>query len=324
MNTNNANSEPYFRFLRFREDFDRSIKVTYGALQLVQDNAGILDATKLSVGCEPWGKETIWTDIPKHIKSSTLFISQLGLVRIFSAFEDYLSGIRDEYNRFQSLNGTSPKTNLNLQGEELPEKPLLAFCRDIGFPIEELNHLLPIYDYIIETRNCIAHRAGRASKGLIKIAESPELATCLTEWAGKALPTLPPLKFGKPIEFMPRHAILASVIFILIAKHINKTLISVIGEKGLVYMASYHGLLSADRIHTGALNTPESFVNNILFTRYRVRDHKADQTPALLKAIGKWNDCRHAHKKIISEVSPKISKPKVSSKYKPITKRKSR
>jgi hypothetical protein len=48
MNLELANTEPFYRFHRFREDFDRNIKVAFGALEKLK-----LDASAVEKEGEP-------------------------------------------------------------------------------------------------------------------------------------------------------------------------------------------------------------------------------------------------------------------------------
>jgi hypothetical protein len=295
MNIDSATSEPFYRFLRFREEFDRRIKVAHGALMILEANATKLTITELPVGEEPWGETTKWSDISEQVEGSAHFISQLALVYIVSGFEDFRVGIRSELSRLKSLSGQpdTPHTNTEVD-ESKSEKKLLGFCVEQGLSTAQFSFYLPLVDYIEECRNCIVHRGGRASSSLVETAGSSELEKCLLKWPGKQPPPLPELEANKAIRLMPRHAILASDVYHRIAIELNKQLIGKLGEIGLLNMAAYHGLLSPDPIDTGAKNTPEAFINNILFNRYRVTEHDAEKTPRLLKEMEKWDDCRRA------------------------------
>jgi hypothetical protein len=53
----NANTEPFCRFHLFHEEFNRSTKVAFGALDLLVRGTA---RTVLPTGEEPWGEHTEW------------------------------------------------------------------------------------------------------------------------------------------------------------------------------------------------------------------------------------------------------------------------
>ena len=104
MNIDEANTEPFYRFHRFHEEFNRNIKVSYGALELLrktqpEKNANASQLIRLPTGEEPWGTETKWRSISSQASKSQQFLSQMGLVRVMSGFEDFLIGTKAESDR---------------------------------------------------------------------------------------------------------------------------------------------------------------------------------------------------------------------------------
>ena len=99
MDTEAAISEPLVKLIAFHNAFNRNIKVSFGALEMLSGvSAG--DATvgpiALPTGTEPWGRETRWRNLAGPIKEAASFLAEIGLARATAAFEDYLTGAKAE------------------------------------------------------------------------------------------------------------------------------------------------------------------------------------------------------------------------------------
>ena len=294
-----ANSEPFVLFHDFLEEFDRNIKVTYGALALTgqllpnsTSSAGNA-LVRLPTGDEPWGTETKWRSLDTVVKNSKLFVAQIGLMRIFSAFDDFLSGIRAEYDRFEKI--TAQRDSVTSHGGEGDDIGLRQLCSFIKLPISSLEAILPVFDYFVVVRNCLAHRSGRASYALASRSSSSELRVALERWPvrrGRTLPELPQTVQGKQIPLLARHAIFAGVVCRKLAKLINDHLIAQIGDKGIAFMAAHHFLLAEEPIVNAPRRDAEAVVNQILSGRYRVHKIGQHQTIRILKELNRWEQCQ--------------------------------
>jgi len=311
----NAHTEPFWRFHRFHEEFDRNIKVTFGALHLFSQSTFVevgkaSDLAILPTGDEPWGEHTKWKD-PKRVSGhAATFLSQMGLVRVMSAFEDFLVSVRAEHDRYLSLIGATTKQSPKTREEGDDDGGSLGqLFTQLGWSIDPIEFLVPLFDYLSLARNCIVHRSGRASEAFVKHAESPGLATCLSEWPsarGKKLPLLPTVERDQEIPFLPRHSVLATDVCHRAAHHLNAKLASFLGKPGIVYMAAYHTLLADERIPTKAKNSAESLVNYALVGRYRIEDLNSTETVPILKKLNRWSQCLRR----FEELYPRAAHPK--------------
>jgi hypothetical protein len=299
MNIAQANTEPFYRFHRFHEDFNRNTKVAFGALESLrrsssQDQATQAPLTKLPTGEEPWGVETKWRSLSTIILKSNQFLSQMGLVRVASAFEDFLINTKAEYDRHTSIAGRAPAAALDVTEEQDTGEQLSRLCKQLHWDITPIAYLLPVLQYFTIASNCIVHRSGRASEALVALANSPDFLRCLSHWPsdnGKPLPALPTAELSRDISFLPRHAILASDVCYRAAKHLNRTLCQILSQEGIVYMAAYHALLADDRVPTRAWRSPVHIVNAALGDRYHIPDLDPFETATILKQTGKWSQC---------------------------------
>jgi len=296
MNISSANTEPFHLFHRFNEEFNRNMRIAVGALGVVTQmkSTGVAEKVlRLPTLGEPWGAHTLWKDVAKEVPGTKRFLSQIGIVRVFSAFEDLIIGAKGEFDRNARLRGLEDSRNAS--------QDVLIFYNELGWDAKALKCLTPLFDYFVVVRNCIAHQSGRANGTLVALDGSGGLKKCLQGWQSKRnkkLPPLPVVTVGKEIPLLPRHAILASEVCYRIASDINKKLRQSLGTEGLVYMAAYHALLSDDRIQTNAKRFPESLINIMLTDRYRIEVDTKSEVIAILRSIGKWDEYRKAFERL--------------------------
>ncbi len=242
---------------------------------------------------EPWGPDTKWRNLDTVVRNSKLFIAQIGLMRIFSAFEDFLIGIKAEYDRFEHEVFQKSSATSSTGGRD--DIGLRQLCRFIKIPISSLDAILPILDYFLVLRNCLAHRSGRANFALVTHSSSIELRVAMENWPvrpGRTLPELPQIVQGKQIPLLARHAIFAGLVCRELAKLINDHLVAHIGAKGIVFMAAHHCSLKEEPLVNAPRKDAEAVVNEILCSRYRVRMKGGHEAMPLLRDLGRWKDCQ--------------------------------
>jgi hypothetical protein len=300
-----ANTEGFFRFHDFLESFDRSMKVTIGALGLAGTMAPSLASStgshliKLPVGDEPWGKDTRWRSLDSVVKNSQLFVAQMGLMQVFSAFEDFLISSKAEHDRLQSvLNGEQSIQNRTDSAEDIG---LRRLCNNIGLSLSKVGHALPLFDYFVAMRNCLAHRSGRASHELVEMGSLKDVQTAFENWprrTGRPIPVLPDANYGKTIPLFARHSIFAGMVCRSIARAINDHQIAQFGDRGLVLMAAHHSLLTEDPTICAPRRNAEAVVNEFLCGRYRVRMDHDHEASGILKELDLSTACRDRYKRL--------------------------
>lgn len=308
MNIQGANTESFYKFLRGQENLGSNIKLAYGALHAMVENEGAtlpdkeISSIALPIGDEPWGnRKTRWRTIKRRVPLVRDFIAQMALVLVTSAFEDFVSNVISEHSRYSGFSGQEPPSKPLLDQENDSRDPLRHLYSSLQWDAQPIQYLLPLYDYFILARNCVVHRAGRASDALVEKAGSGRLQDCLENWPsrpGKKLPQLPQIQEGHDIPFLPRHAILFSEVCQRAARDINSRLLEYLGADGIVYMAAYHGLLADDRIKTNARRSPEQIINLILTERCRASVPDKYEVIGILKKLNAWNRCRTKYNKL--------------------------
>lgn len=311
MKIERANTEPYYRLLKFHEATGRHLRLAAGALQLVGKKPRRRKATRvttvLPAGGEPWGKFTVWRDIASGsaIQDATKFLGQIGIMRSLSAFEDFLVGVEAEHARALAIaRGDESEIDKVIDADE--PKPQLSTVFDrLGWNIAPIRFLLPMFEYFVVARNCVAHRGSRASQQLIDQYEKIDFEQCAKRWPLRPkakFPAFPALKLNAEVSFMPRHAVLASAVCLRIAQYANTKLITKIGVDGLVYMAAHHSLLSTDHVDAPFKSTARA-VNQLLAGRYRAAEVSENETISRLKAMNQWRKCYDRYRRL-SEKRP--------------------
>ncbi len=170
MDISSANAEPMVALLEFHNQFNRSIKVAFGALSAVQvrvasDGEDAPTLIELPAGGEPWGR-TRWRDLYNPRKEAARFITEMGVVRASTAFDDYLVQVEAELNRDQDFREDSGKK----AGKKEKPSDTEGDCADrtssldrvavrLDMDLGSLSAVRTIVDFFELARNCIVHRS---------------------------------------------------------------------------------------------------------------------------------------------------------------------
>jgi hypothetical protein len=308
MNISRAISEPFFMLHRTHEEFNRTIKVTTGALRDLQrragddGGAGLVNAVVVASG-EPWGNNFRSNATPEIIDKTLAHLSGLWISHAFSAFHLFLDGVVGELNRYASVSQHSLPTIT--RSTEKGDVALHALYQKLGWDASAIANYLPLFELFEMMRNCTAHRAGLATGALEKkrgddsvLAAFKKLSSTLRK-KGRSLPDLPEVKEREQVKLLPRHSILAGDIVFRIAHNINQQLTNALEVSGIVYMAAYHALLADE--HPARLphyNQPSGPVKNFLSNRYRVDDVSSKRCIDELRYLGQWTLVRERFEEI--------------------------
>jgi hypothetical protein len=293
MKIEDAISEPCRRLIEFHNRFNRNIKVTFGSIALAEQAASSNGTSNMDLptGEEPWGQATQWSNLPEKTKDSAIFVSELGLVRASSAFEDYLIGAKAEFDRarLKLVGGDS-------NGDDRGNLTQLIALLDAD--AEKVSTLRDMVNFFEVARNCVAHRSNRANKELVELRYDENLTSALSGWAirknSKWKVNLPDIILGKRVEWRPRHAILASDTYYRCAVFLDRLLVERLGEEGLVNMAAHWSLLSKQPAPTNGRRSPENIVRGMLVGRYCVTDVGLPEVIGILKRTDRWDRVRAA------------------------------
>jgi hypothetical protein len=305
MNIDKANTEPFYRFHRFHEEFNRNMRVSIGALARLKNDAideeGSSKRVTTPTDGEPWGTELDWNNLQPIIATSKQFISQLAIVRVMSAFEHFLVCAQGEIHRNEvfrkvemSQFGTGVSTNSQVER-------FVRLLRILGVESARSNKVRIVLKYFVVIRNCIVHRSGIASAALVKLGESDRLLKIVRKWNAakrrRHVPKLPTAVEGDTLSVLPRHAVMASDVCYRAAMEINSGLVKVFGVDGLLNMAAHHCFFSSRPVIRGDERSAEAAIRLALTSRYRFKDVGRQETIGGLVNIGIWKDCLNAFEK---------------------------
>jgi hypothetical protein len=311
MNIQGANTEPYYLFFRAQENLGSNIKLAYGALQAISENESASSPEKgtrliaLPTGNEPWGSSTRWRSVKRRIPLVRRFLSQMGLVLVTSAFEDFLTNVISEHSRYSDFCRKETLAREPSAGDLESGDAIRDLYRSLRWDIRPIEYLLPLYQYFILVRNCVVHRSGRATKALVEKAESKAVGACIEGWPsrrGKNIPQLPQVQEHEDIPLLPRHAILFSEVCQRAAKEIDSLLSAFLGVDGMVYMAAHHALLAGNHVQINARRSPEQIINLMLTERCHVQVVDKYEVIQFLKKLNLWRQCQTKYNKLYPKV----------------------
>jgi hypothetical protein len=298
-------TEPFARLIAFHNAFNLNVKFTYGALARLDTTEVDADRFMLPNGGEPWGNKLSWSDMGAAVQDAAAFISELGVVRSVSSFEDYVTGATAELNRAGARNAARP-TDMR---EPAPERPA-----DADVPEDDVAYLRPLVRLLVldpgslaadlvlveffqVARNCIVHRSGRASPRLAEIRQSQDLADALKTWPrrkGKWMIAVPEIEEGDPVPWLPRHAIMASACHHRCAAAIDAAVVEALGVDGVVSMAAHWCLLADNSVPCPAKLDAQTMIRTQLVQRYFVRHADMADVVQSLRDTTLWERARIA------------------------------
>ncbi|EDY21067.1 hypothetical protein CfE428DRAFT_1360 [Chthoniobacter flavus Ellin428] len=309
MDISKANTEPFYAFHRFHESLNRLVKTIAGSLAFTERSVGtghvgskLLSALIEGAG-EPWGGLNHY-DPQKELADATLFFVEMAIVRVDSAMEDFLVSTDAEMSRWVAHRSHGKEqrkatTVVNEAADDYSTLPLVKLWNACGWKSKPTEELVAVYQFFHRARNCIAHRNGRMTGELAKSLSDPDFAK---KWkkvnTPRGTPSMPlPNISGDRVILRPRDVILYSGVCRKLAAEVSSLLLNDMGEKGLLYMAAYHSLLTDSPTPWGnSARGPEAVVNWALTHRLHARDVSASKTIASLKSAGLWERCRDRYR----------------------------
>lgn len=286
-----AISEPFVWLIGFHNAFNRNIKVSFGALEMLSSATPVDGSTgliALPTGTEPWGRETRWRNLKDPIKDAARFLAEISLARATAAFEDYLISAKAEFDR-AGLTAARPKQD--------GTTAMRGFDAILGIKRSSIEDLARMATFFDIARNCIVHRSNRASHQLATCRADPALMGTLARWpkrVGKWTLSLPSIEEGRIVDWRPRHAIMASDTYYQCAKALDRALVQMMGPTGLARMAAHWCFFADPPAPCLAKLNPETMVRSQLISRYKARTTTLAETVSLLRASGKWDEVRAA------------------------------
>ncbi len=306
MDFDTAISEPFARLLTFHNAFNRSIKVSFGALSLLSERPAGGEAPQaitLPTGTEPWGRETRWRSLADPLKESAIFLAELGIARAAAAFEDYAVSAKAEFDR-------AALTQIRAKGDGTAA--LHGFDAIVGLDTTGFGDLTRLAEFFDTARNCVVHRSNRASAQLAALRAGPALAETLGRWPrriGRWAVSLPAVTEGHTVEWRPRHAILASDVYYRAAVALDRVLVQKMEPTALVRMAAHWCFFADPPAPCPAKHSPDIMIRAQLTDRYKVRNLTIADTIRLLREADQWEAVRAAwHKRFPNDVDTSVAR----------------
>ncbi len=295
-----AQLEPLNRYTEFHERLNVTVKLMTVAGNVLETFLGGEDKTlgDLIKAADPsWKFPPIW-NLDAHRREHLRFaISDVGIVAAFSSFDDTLNCYSAEVDRWNARRDQREARALDMSGAEDDADQevdmVVRIYNRLGWSTSRLRNTLPLLRYFRLCRNCIAHRASRASASLSKYSADEGFRKVLRKRGKPKAPAedLPLFESEQAVYLIPRQVIFCSHILREIVFDANDHLIDFLGADGIVAMAAHHALLADTPMPTEA-KTPEKVIRSLLQQRYKVQVTTHAELIRDLKRIGIWDECR--------------------------------
>jgi hypothetical protein len=307
MDISEAYSEPLARFLAFHDDFNIQFKAAVTALAYFSDEGRNVEF--LNQMEKRWRDGHNWTKANTILRQAGEDACRMGIVRIHSAFEDYVVGAEAEHTRWRdfSSNGGSDRRGSKSRQRQTEAKIdddakyAQRMCARTGLSATELETCEPVLRYFRAVRNCVAHRTARVSSELEEASTSPLLAKLIKTWPKRKGAKPPPIavyRVGKSIAVHPKAAILYLDAVRRCCNAIDRSLVGFLGPAGLAYCAAHHLFFDENRETLEvAYRKPNRGMNHVLTSRYNViapRNRPMEE----LQRLGVWEKCRRRHARL--------------------------
>jgi hypothetical protein len=325
MDISNANTEAYAVYNRFHNNLNLTSKVAAAGILTLKrlvnvDNGDVIMGTLVDTVGLPWGTNKPFpnpTNIADNVYENLINNT---FVQAFAGFEHYLTNLIADIAHFSEKGRIEIFVHAHTDSDYNPNKPpeyskcCLAYaeqfaknnvlyvrvselCDKLEISKNEINKLLPLFDYFRNIRNCIVHLNGTANKDLIESWEDSTLKDSIGYWnsiSRKDAPALFEPTRGKKVELNLTNSIMASALCFKIAQLINNQIPEILGTKGYIHMAAYNSLLVDFHEYRDERksNTPEGVVSNYLTNRYFVKDYSTPEFVDVLKSMNLWKHCR--------------------------------
>lgn len=325
MDINNSNSEAYALYNRFHNSLNLSSKVAAAGLYTMNrivdvENGDIIMGTLVDTLGMPWGKNKPFPEPTIIIEKVYQNLIDNTVIQAFSGFEHYLTNLIADLAHFSEKGRNEIFIHAHIDSEYKPTKPpefskccfsyaeqfaknnVLAVRVDelankIGVKSDVLINLNPLFDYLRNLRNCIAHLDGVANKDMVESWENEEFQKSFDFWnslnRAKAPPLPKPIR-GKKIKLDITNSILTSAVCFKIAQCLNEQIPKLLQIDGYVLMAAYYGLLVDFHEYRNERESKsaQGVISNYLTNRYYVKDVSSDEIISITRKLGIWDDCR--------------------------------
>lgn len=303
MDLTGANTESMLRYHRFHERLNRSIKMQVIGLGFLADEidagtpaAAIAQRATARQGL--WGGMPDWNGARDDVEFAVRDVGQAGVARAFGALDLFMEQLQGELTSWRHFIGEADPTKIEEENEDEDnvEDKVNNFYERLEANRSRVEHIWPVYRYFRFARNCIVHREGVASRALVEAATDSSLTRALARWTAAtgdlSVPELIDVEVGRQLDFTHRQALHASSVLRLIALDLGRFVISMLGERGFVYLVARRTFL--DDTPLAAVDPKGTMVktfNVIMKERYRVRAYDYAAAMRILRSLDLTRRC---------------------------------
>lgn len=246
---------------------------------------------------EPWRKSTVF--MPKHVERARKDLTLLYLAEVFGTTDAFYSRLTADLC-FLHRHGLWPKNPEGPRSEPLPDSEVVDFddrvAARLGLLEPASRNSIRALGFFRVLRNCGVHRLGLASSQLVELLHETDVQAGLREAArrsGTSPPPLPTFERDRRVELLPRHAVHAAAVAILVAEAFNRLVLSANAEAKLTALAARHFVLAEDPEFHSAKSSVSSRIAAAANEHYAATV-SARQVRGHLEPLGLWSECSRA------------------------------
>lgn len=290
MDLSRAQLEAFRALHYFHEKLNVHIKSSAAGIILLADAAGSNNNPR-HIGELIERSHPAWNSSPIHSFDVDLYrqiycsVGAYAVVAIFSALDDFTAGLDADISRYESAGNIvcrQPKANDNDQLD-----PIEAIYKRYSWPSKGIENLLPVLKYFRLMRNCLAHRASRASHALSNHSKDGSLQVAAAGLLDRTTESAPTYEYNEQIFVDPALAISCSDVIRKVAEDCNRQFIGTLGVEGFLLLVCQN-LEFPHHYSTAAFKSPEAVLNLALVERYRVGICDGQEAPKEVRRLGLW------------------------------------
>ena len=285
----------FHHFRRFHEQLNRTLKLCVCSLSHADHSIPPSGADSrefweqfIARPGEPWGVRQRWPRWSVELDQASVFLAEMAIVRVDSAFDHFLTSLQAEHERHL------PGTISAVVSDNDTPRPL-RICERRGMSTEPIREFVLIWKLFEHARNCIAHRNGQMTHGVIEMLGQADVRAAVENWPtrrGAPKPTLPLIENGR-IKLRPRDALVYSDACYKIASHLNDETLKLLSDDELIWMAAHTALFAEAPliVEPPVSKSLTAAIKNALGARLNAQALTIRNVAQSLKDQGRWAAC---------------------------------
>jgi len=290
----NFTSKPYLQFIDFHVNLNKYVKLSTSSIDFLSNSTKDVDELNNSIenlivsAGERWG-EMKYIEPFEELKLIRLQLAQSSIMWVFSSFEVFLNLVHS------SLSKAIVNPERVMREEDNESIRLKELFRKFSWETENINYLIPLFDFYSLARHCIVHNMGYANQELKNIANSSEFIKAIENWPtvspGKKLSPPPEIDSNGYIVLRPHHAITYSDICYRISKIVNENILETVGLEYFVLKIVKEKLLGKSTIIEPACKDLYAYIKFHLRAEYNLENIETPILRSILEENGNRKNC---------------------------------